>query len=95
MVVMEALKPVFINGRIVETGSKFSCSPDYSRKLIENKTARLLIQEKIHDVSDERKKLESMTKDELLGLAADKGIEGLSEKNKKDEIINAILSKAE
>lgn len=90
MVVMEALKPVFINGRIVEVGSKFSCSNEYAKKLVEGKSARLLTEDKT--VNDDLiNKLESMEKDDLLKLAEEKGIEGLSKRTKNDDIIEAIL----
>lgn len=93
MVIMKALEPVFIDGRIVEAGSKFSCSSDFSKRLIEGKSAELVELQKVNepDVDPERKKLESLTKDDLLKIIEKKGIEGIDESNKKAEIIDAIL----
>lgn len=42
MVVMEAINPVFIDGRVVEPGSMFSCSLDFSKKLLDGKSAKLV-----------------------------------------------------
>jgi hypothetical protein len=89
MKILKAKVPVFLNGRIIEPGSKFSCPDDQANKFIESKSAILYDQEK-SESNIAGKKLESMTKDELLELAKEKGIE-VSEKNKKDEII-ALLS---
>lgn len=42
MIILKALKPVFVDGRIVEAGNKFSCSSDFSIKLIEGGSAELV-----------------------------------------------------
>lgn len=95
--ILEALKPIFVNGRIVDIGSKFSCSHDFAKKLVENESAKLVTQdEQTNDNPEEnRKKLKALTKDELLKIAQEKGIDGLSENNKKDEIIDALLKVAD
>lgn len=87
---MKAKKPVFLNGRIIEVGNKFSCSIDFSKKLIESNTAEL-VEEKQVIPNEDRKRLESMTKEELLKLVEEKAISDISEKNKKDEIIDSLM----
>lgn len=90
MVVLEAIEPVFLNGIIVEPGSKFSCSFDFSKKLIANNSAKLLEVEN----TVTKKLLESKTKEDLLIYAKEQGIEGISDSDKKAEIIEAILKAA-
>lgn len=46
MVILEAILPVFVNGRVLEAGSKFSCPSDFAAKLIENESAKLYLEEK-------------------------------------------------
>lgn len=60
MVILNALKPVFIDGRIVEVGNKFSCSIDYSEKLIEGGSAELV--EKEETVKSSPKKAKTQKK---------------------------------
>lgn len=88
--ILEALKPVFNNGMIVEVGDKFSCSPDYADKLIKSESATV-----IKETDSERKSLEAKKKEELLKLAEEEGIDSVSEKNKKEEIIDALLEVAD
>ncbi|WP_158303413.1 Rho termination factor N-terminal domain-containing protein [Desulfitobacterium hafniense] len=87
---MKALEPVFLNGLIIDAGNEFSCSPEFSRKLIEAKTAELAQPERAPE-----KNFESMTKEELLNYAEELAIDGINSSNKKSEIIEAILKAAE
>ena len=41
MVVLEAIHPVFLEGRIIEPGGKFSCPRSFAMKLVENQSAKL------------------------------------------------------
>lgn len=87
--IIEAIEPVFFNGVIKEKGSQFACPNDYAVKLIKAKSAIEVEEAKEED--SERKVLESKTKAELLQIAEEKGIDSVSEANKKDEIIDALL----
>ncbi|CEG29803.1 hypothetical protein [Bacillus sp. B-jedd] len=46
MMILEALKPVFINGIVVEVGGKFSCPNDFAEKLVESKSAKPIKEKK-------------------------------------------------
>lgn len=43
MVVLEAIHPVFLEGRIIEPGGKFSCPRSFAMKLVENQSAKLSV----------------------------------------------------
>lgn len=96
MKIMEAIKPVFINGKVIEIGDKFSCPDDFANKLIESNSAKQVFQEDApsQEMTDEKKKMLTLTKEELLKLAEEKGIKEFSERNKKEDIADAILLKA-
>ncbi|MCT8975500.1 Rho termination factor N-terminal domain-containing protein [Clostridium sp. CX1] len=87
MVILKALNPVFLSGRIIQEGDKFSCPPDFAKKLIENQCAVSLTAQD----NGQHRELESMTKAELLKLVEERDIEGIDDSNKKAEIIDAIL----
>lgn len=93
MVILKASNPIFVNGQIIEKGNIFSCSPDFAKKLIENDSASLI--EKNNDEVKRLDQLEKMTKNELIELAKEKGIDGINDSNKKTEIIEAILKVTE
>ncbi|MEH7122106.1 Rho termination factor N-terminal domain-containing protein [Bacillus sp. JJ1773] len=95
MMLLKAIEPIFLNGRIVEPEETFSCHTDFAKKLSESGSAELIETE--NEISVETSKtvtkkfLDSKTKDELLDYARSEGIEGISDSNKKGEIIDAIL----
>lgn len=106
MVLMKALKPVLLNGRIIEAGSLFSCSPEFSKKLIDGNSAELAFidqpkgtveKDKQEDPGEVflKKSLEAKTKDELLKYVSEKGIDGVNSSNTKAEIIEAIMKAAD
>ncbi|EFV78957.1 hypothetical protein HMPREF1013_00841 [Bacillus sp. 2_A_57_CT2] len=43
MILMKAIKPVFLEGRIIEPGSTFSCNRDFAEKLKESKSAEPVV----------------------------------------------------
>jgi hypothetical protein len=94
MKLMVALKPVFLNGKVVEAGDKFSCPDDFAKKLIASDSAELLDVDNNPNAIEERKKLAGLNKEELLKVTLEKGLDGISEKNKKDDIIEALLKEA-
>lgn len=97
MEIMKALEHVFLEGRIIEKGSIFSCSPEFSKKLVEGKTAKpVKVKEQVEKSETITKEsLESMTKEKLLDFANNHGIEGVSDIDKKADIIEAILKAAD
>lgn len=41
MMILKAIEPIFLNGRIVEAGEAFSCNAAFAKKLVESKTAEI------------------------------------------------------
>lgn len=95
MLILTALKPIFVNGQIVEAESIFSCHPDFAKKLIESDSAKMAdLAEKSADDSVKtvtKSFLESKSKAELIVYAKEQKVDGIRESNKKAEIIEAIL----
>jgi hypothetical protein len=46
MKVLKAKVPVFLNGMLIEPGSKFSCSEELADKFLESKSATLYAEKK-------------------------------------------------
>ncbi|KYD24609.1 hypothetical protein [Parageobacillus toebii] len=59
MKILKAKVPVFLNGRIIEPGNKFSCPDDLADKFIESKTAILFVEKKSRGSSTGGKKEEA------------------------------------
>lgn len=54
MLVLEAVQPIFYNGRIVEAGEKLTCPLDFGKKLIKNKVAKMPMNEKQEVIKEEK-----------------------------------------
>lgn len=59
MKILKAKTSVFLNGRIIEPGDKFSCPDDLADKFIESKTAILFVEKKSRGFSTGGKKEEA------------------------------------
>lgn len=95
MKILKAKIPILIHGQTVEIGETFSCTEVFAEKLIASKSAETMeVVEKTIEgkpFSDRQTELETLSKAELLNYITAQNIEGLSDKNKKDELIAAIL----
>lgn len=88
MVILVALTPVFLNGVIFEEGERFSCNEKFAKKLIENESAKLIVESQEQPNVD----LKGLTKEELLLIVETNNIKDITSQNKKEEIIKAILN---
>ncbi|OLN21407.1 hypothetical protein BTO30_14905 [Domibacillus antri] len=89
MKILKAIQPVFINGVVIDPGEKFSCDETLAEKFIESKAAKSIVEK---DKADSQKnELLSLTKEELLKIVEEKGIEGVSQNTKKEDIVDTIL----
>lgn len=59
MKILKAKVPVFLNGTLVEPGSKFSCSDELADKFLESKSATLFVEKKSKGSNASDKKEES------------------------------------
>lgn len=86
-VLLEAITPVFVNGRIVEPGNKFSCSISHAKKLVTGESAKLIPDD--NPVEGIGKK--EYTKKELLELAEQHGV-NVKSSDSKAVIEEALIS---
>lgn len=88
-VLMEALVPILIDGRIIDTGDNFVCSVEYSESLIESSSAKTTEATEAAEPAEpaESKKL---TKADLIKIAEENGLDLVGDE-KKSEIENALL----
>lgn len=98
MKILKALKPIFHNGQVIEEGEPLSCSEAFATMLIENESAELIeitqnenSEDALTEIDERRKELKELTVKELVALTKEKGIEGFTDKSKKDDIIDALL----
>ncbi|KAB8126912.1 hypothetical protein F9U64_19010 [Gracilibacillus oryzae] len=89
MIILEAVKPIFMNGRVIEPGNIFSCDPIFAKKLVHSKSAN--IQNKTSPTSMTKSYLESKTREELFAIIKKQKIDGINESARKPAMIEAIL----
>ena len=85
--------PLNYRGNIIDAGATVGFLPvEMQQRLIENGAAEVVNQEKQEERPDENleKPLSEKTKVELLEMAASLGIEGLTDKSTKAEILAAM-----
>ena len=83
-IVMISLVPVFLDGRVIDKGEKFACTPEFAQALKKSKSAEPL------DVTEVKEpEVPKLTKNDLIQLAAEHEVEvsGNATKSEIEEVL--------